>query len=97
MNIERLSKSEIIFKVLAYFLVTIFALMCLYPIVYAFSVSISGKIAYESGEIWLFPKDITIQAYKVVLYDKSFWIAYTNTIFYTVIGTAWSMFISLSK
>ena len=56
MNIERLSKSEIIFKVLAYFLVTIFALMCLYPIVYAFSVSISGKIAYESGEIWLFPK-----------------------------------------
>ena len=46
MNIERLSKSEIIFKVLAYFLVTIFALMCLYPIVYAFSVSISGKIAY---------------------------------------------------
>lgn len=87
MNIERLSKSEIIFKVLAYFLVTIFALMCLYPIVYAFSVSISGKIAYESGEIWLFPKDITIQAYKVVLYDKSFWIAYTNTIFYTVIGT----------
>lgn len=96
MNIERLSKSEIIFKVLAYFLVTIFALMCLYPIVYAFSVSISGKIAYESGEIWLFPKDITIQAYKVVLNDKSFWIAYTNTIFYTVIGTAWSMFISLT-
>ncbi len=93
---ERSSKSEIIFKVISYLFVTIFALLCLYPIVYAFSVSISGKVAYESGEIVLFPKELTIQAYKMVLYDKSFWISYTNTLFYTVFGTAWSMFVSLT-
>ena len=96
MNIERLSKSEIIFKIIAYFLVTIFALLCLYPIIYAFSVSISGKLAYESGEIWLYPKDLTIEAYRIVLYDKGFWISYTNTLFYTIVGTVWSMFISLT-
>ena len=96
MKIERLSKSEIIFKILAYFLVTIFALLCLYPIVYAFSVSISGKIAYESGQIWLYPKDLTIEAYRIVLFDNGFWISYTNTLFFTIIGTAWCMFISLT-
>jgi len=93
---ERMSRSEIIFKVFAYTFITIFALMALYPILYAFSVSISGKAAYESGSIVLWPKDITFKAYEMILYDKSFWISYTNTLFYTVFGTAWSMFISLT-
>lgn len=93
---ERSSKSEIIFRIFSYFFVTIFAILCLYPILYAFSVSISGKIAYESGSIVFFPKDLTIEAYKTVLLDKGFWISYTNTLFYTIFGTAWSMFISLT-
>lgn len=66
------------------------------PIVYAFSVSISGRVAYESGSIVLLPKDVTLQAYDMVLHSKGFWIAYANTLFYTVVGTAWSMFISLT-
>ncbi len=93
---ERLSKSEIIFKVLAYTLVGIFALLALYPIVYAFSVSISGKAVFEAGQIVLLPKDITLAAYAAVITDKQFWIAYTNTLFYTVFGTVWSLLISLT-
>ena len=91
-----LNKSEKIFKVCSYLLVIAFALVTLYPIVYAFSVSISGKLAYESGLITLLPKDITLQAYEMVIESKGFWIAYANTLFYTVIGTAWSMGISLT-
>ena len=93
---ERLSRGEIIFKIVAYVFCIVFALLALYPIVYAFSVSLSGKAAYENGQVVLFPKDITITAYKMVLEDKGFWISYTNTLFYTVLGTAWSMFISLT-
>lgn len=98
MKFERMSLSEIIFKVLAYVLVGVFALMALYPLIYAFSVSISGKGSYESGQIVLFPNfnDVTFKAYQLVAFDKGFWIAYTNTLFYTVFGTAWSMFISLT-
>ena len=59
-----LNKSEKIFKVCSYLLVIVFALVTLYPIVYAFSVSISGKLAYESGLITLLPKEITLQAMK---------------------------------
>lgn len=93
---ERLDRSEKIFKVFSYTMVIIFALMALYPVLYAFSVSISGKVAYESGQIVLLPKDVTFQAYDLVLHNKGFWIAYTNTLFYTVMGTAWSMAISLT-
>lgn len=93
---ERLSKSEVVFKILAYTLVGIFALLTLYPIVYALSVSISGRSAYEAGQIVLLPKDVTFLAYKTILLDKDFWISYTNTLFYTVFGTVWSLFISLT-
>ncbi len=96
MKTERLTKSEIIFKVISYTLLFIFALICLYPILYALSVSISGKDVYEAGEIILFPKKITFLAYEKVLVDKGFWISYTNTLFYTVFGTAWSMGISMA-
>lgn len=96
MKKERMTRSEIIFKIIAYTLIFVFALACLYPIIYAISVSISGKVAYESGLIILLPKDITIQAYEKVLLDKGFWISYTNTLFYTVFGTAWSMGISMA-
>lgn len=92
---NRLSKSEIIFKVLSYTFVIGFSLMALYPVVYAFSVSISGKLAYESGQVVLLPKDVTLTAYDMVLHDKAFWISFTNTLFYTVIGTAFSMLIAL--
>lgn len=92
---DRLSKSEIGFKVFSYAMVIAFSLLALYPLVYAFSVSISGKVAYESGQIVLLPKDVTLEAYRMVLLDKGFWISYTNTLFYTLLGTAWSMAISL--
>ena len=93
---DRLSKGEIVFKVISYVFCITFALLALYPIVYALSVSLSGKAAYENGQVVLFPKDVTLTAYKMVLEDKGFWISYTNTLFYTVLGTMWSMAISLT-
>lgn len=93
---ELLNRSEKAFKVFSYILVIVFAAITLYPVIYAFSVSISGKLAYESGEITFLPKDVNFQAYSIVLHSKGFWIAYANTLFYTVLGTAWSMVISLT-
>lgn len=91
---DRLNRSEKIFKILAYVLLTIFVMMALYPIIYAFSASVSGKLAYEAGDVVLFPKDLNFEVYNLLYNDKSFWISYINTLFYTTFGTAWSMFIS---
>ncbi|QUI24672.1 carbohydrate ABC transporter permease [Vallitalea pronyensis] len=93
---ERLNRSEIIFKLLSYVLIGVFAIMALYPVIYAFSASISGKIAYESGKVILLPKNVNFQVYNKIYNDKGFWISYINTLFYTTYGTAWSMFISIT-
>jgi len=90
----RLSRSEFIFKFITILLVTIFSLLAFYPVIYSFSASISGKIAYESGQVVLFPKDISFQVYELIYQDKSLWISFINTLFYTIFGTAWSIFIS---
>lgn len=91
---ERLSRSEFVFKAFAVGLVTLFSLMAFYPVLYSFSASISGKIAYESGRVVLFPQDTTFQVYELIYQDKGLWISFINTLFYTVFGTAWSIFIS---
>ncbi|GAB5493172.1 MAG: carbohydrate ABC transporter permease [Phototrophicaceae bacterium] len=90
----RLSKSELIFKTITILLVTLFSLIAFYPVIYSFSASISGKIAYEAGEIILFPKDVSFQVYELIYLDKGLWISFVNTLFYTIFGTAWSIFIS---
>ena len=88
---KRLDKTEAIFTVLAYVLVGLFAIMAVYPFIYTVSASISGRIPYERGEVVLWPKEITFGAYEFIFNDKTFWITYANTIFYTFIGTIWGM------
>jgi putative aldouronate transport system permease protein len=94
MKVKRLDSSEVTFKIIAYSVAGIFSLLALYPVVYAFSASISGKMAYEFGDVVLFPKDVNFAVYKYLLNNKTFWLSYINTLFYTAFGTAWSMIIS---
>ncbi len=88
---RKLEISELIFKIISYTLLTMFALMCLYPFVYAVSASISGRSAVEYGSIVLFPKDVQFDAFARMFSDNMFWNAYSNTLFLTLYGTLWSM------
>ncbi|MGD9201334.1 MAG: carbohydrate ABC transporter permease [Chitinispirillia bacterium] len=92
----RLDITESFFTVFAYVFVGVFAILASYPFVYTISASISGRIPYERGEIILWPKEITFGAYKFIFTDKSFWITYANTIFYTFIGTTYAMFVNIT-
>jgi putative aldouronate transport system permease protein len=94
MKMERLNTDEILFNAMEYELAGIFSIAALYPVVYAFSASVSGKMAYEFGEVVLLPKDINFAVYKYLLTNKTFWLSYINTLFYTLFGTVWSMLIS---
>lgn len=91
---KRMSSSEIIFKILSYFFVSLFILMASYPLIYVLSASLSGRAAYETGQVILLPKDINFQVYGILYARNGFWISYTNTLFYTVFGTIFSMVVS---
>lgn len=76
-------------------LIGLFVLSTLYPFIYLLAVSISSGAAVTSGQVILFPKDLTLAAYEFVLSDPLFWIAYGNTFIYTFGGTAVSLAIMI--
>lgn len=92
---RKLEFSELVFKVISYTLLTMFALCCLYPFVYVISASISGRTAVDYGQIILFPKDIQFDAFSRMFNDNMFWNAYSNTLFLTFYGTVWALFVAI--
>ncbi|MCM1042666.1 MAG: carbohydrate ABC transporter permease [Corallococcus sp.] len=92
---RKLAASEIIFKVISYTFLTIFAICCLYPFVYAISASISGGHAVDYNEVVLFPKDVQFDAFALVFNDNMFWNSYANTLFLTAFGTVWALGVAI--
>ncbi len=92
---RKLEISELIFKILSYTLLTIFAIGCLYPFLYTISAAVSGEHAVRYSELVLFPKDIQFQAFSAMFNNNMFWNAYTNTLFITFYGTISSLVSSI--
>lgn len=92
---KRMTTGEKIFHVANYIFLGLVALAALYPFVYVLSASLSSPRNVITGKVVLFPKDIMFDSFKKVLSDNTIIRAYGNTIFYTVAGTAISMFLSI--
>ncbi|MBQ7954514.1 MAG: carbohydrate ABC transporter permease [Lachnospiraceae bacterium] len=92
---RKLEVSELIFKIISYVFLTIFAICCLYPFLYAISAAVSGREAVEYGQIVLFPKDLQFEAFANMFTNNMFWNSYTNTLFVTFYGTIWAMLVAI--
>lgn len=88
------SKSRKIFEVFNVTLMIVLAAMTLYPIINQLAVSLSSNTGILTGDITIFPKDFSLGTYKGLLGEAKFWINYKNTIIYTVVGTAISLFMT---
>lgn len=97
---KRLDRSEIIFKIFAYVILTLFALVCLYPFIFILSASVSSKAAVDTGKVYLWPNaqggGLQIDAYKEIFSQSRFWLSYCNTLFYTMYGTLVSMLVAIT-
>jgi putative aldouronate transport system permease protein len=89
-------KYDWISQVVIVFLLGIVVVLCLYPIAYVFSMSISDprRIAFET--LWLWPKGFSLLAYRRIIDNPSIWRAYGNTIYYTVFGTGLNVVLTTS-
>ena len=89
------TRGEKIFRIVNIAVLTLISIIALYPFVYVFSASISSPNDVITGKVLLFPKNITFESYSHILRDKSIWVAYGNTIYYTTIGTAVSLCLTI--
>ncbi|MFD2117553.1 carbohydrate ABC transporter permease [Paenibacillus yanchengensis] len=89
------SRGEKSFKIINNLLLALIAAISLYPFIYVLSASISLPYNVVTGKVMLWPKGLTFDAYKQVLGNVDIWLAYGNTIYYTLLGTAVSMVLTI--
>ena len=82
---------EKIFYTTNYMFLALFALGCLYPFIYIIATSFSSSRAISSGEVFLWPVEFNMEAYKQLLLDGQIFNSMKNTVILTVVGTALSM------
>jgi multiple sugar transport system permease protein/putative aldouronate transport system permease protein len=69
------------------------AFLCLYPIWYAFCLSISEKAAANAGLITFYPIGFSLQSYKEIMRDLRFFNSFWISIQRTVLGTGITLII----
>ncbi|NOU93982.1 ABC transporter permease subunit [Paenibacillus sp. LMG 31456] len=68
-------------------ILTLVLIIVLYPLIYVVSASISNPLLVLQGKVWLWPKELSFEAYKRVFQNADIMVGYRNTILYTVVGT----------
>jgi putative aldouronate transport system permease protein len=71
------------------------SLTTLYPFVYVLAASFSSADAVITGKVLFYPVEFTLESYKNVLREDGIWLAYGNTIYYTVVGTFVNMLFTI--
>ena len=75
------TKGEKIFNVFNIVILTLVMLVTLYPFYYTLIASISSGENVVAGNVIFLPKDVTLEAYKMIPTIDNFFIAYLNTIY----------------
>ncbi|MCR8641318.1 carbohydrate ABC transporter permease [Paenibacillus sp. N1-5-1-14] len=94
-TLKKLGNGDTWFSLLVYVIIISMCVVTLYPFLYIISVSISQTDSVTRNEVLLFPKGFNLAAYETVLSYKGIMIAYANTIFYTVVGTLFSLMLTV--
>jgi len=77
-------------------ILTLFTLIVLYPLIYVVSSSFSSGTAVSTGRVLLWPVESTLKGYETVFAHKHIISAYSNTIFYTVVGTVINLAVTVT-
>ena len=86
MNITR-TKGDKVFDTIIIIIVSIIAILFLFPLLNVLASSFSSADAIVAGKVGIFPRQFTLSGYKQILQNQSIWKGFWNSIKYTFIGT----------
>lgn len=91
----RRSKSDLAFDIFNYILLGLAALIVLYPLYFVVIASFSDPDAINTGRVVLWPVGFNTMGYEKIFADAKIWRSYSNTIFYTLLGTTINIFLTM--
>lgn len=83
------------FDVINFILLTLFFLLCLYPLLFVISASFSSATAVSTGQVRIWPVGFNIEAYRAVFFSNNVWTGYRNSIIYTISTVVLNLVISV--
>ena len=89
------SLSDKIFDIFNVLLLSLFALCVLYPLYFIVIASFSDPVAINNGQVIWGIKGFNVTGYQKIFENTKIWRSYANTIFYTVVGTALQIFLTM--
>lgn len=84
---QRQSFGEILFDLFNHCVLLLLALSTTYPLLFVIANSFSGNGPLIRAEVFLWPKEFTVEGYRNIYLDGGIFLAYYNTLWYTVVGT----------
>ncbi len=81
-------RGDRIFQFIVHLILVLITLGTMYPLLYVVSASFSDPMAIVKGEVWLLPKDLTLDAYRKVFGNSDIMTGYRNSLIYLVVGTS---------
>ncbi len=91
----KLGKANKIFMGAVILIMVLICIVILYPIYYVILASVTDPVTVNSGKVLLYPESPYFEGYKTTFAYKPLWVAYKNTIIYTVVGTAVALFATI--
>lgn len=87
-SFSRQSRGDKVFNVVNGLLIAVILITIIYPLWFVIIASVSDPARVLGGQVVLWPRDFTLQGYRMVFRDPMIMTGYRNTLFYTVTGTA---------
>lgn len=92
---QKLTGSDFVYVGTCYILLIVGLVIVLYPMLYVLSASFSSPLYVASGDMYLFPKGVSLMAYETVFKDKRIMMGYRNSLIYTTLGVMVSLSLTM--
>lgn len=90
------SREDRLFDALNYSLVLLLCAIVIYPLYFIIVASFSDPYEVNTGQMWLFPTEISFEGYKRIFQNDTLWLGYRNSLIYMVIGTCINVVLTIT-
>jgi len=94
-QMNRKTRADRIFDVVNITFLSLLLIAVIYPLIFVISASFSEPLRVLQGEVWLLPKGLNVEGYKLVFSHDQILTGYRNTIFYTLLGTSINLIMTI--
>ena len=95
MRMKQKKLSELAVRGLLAAVLILAGILCVYPFLYVFSMSVSAPEHVFRKDVTFLPRGLSLEGYGLVFENPTVWRSYRNTILYTVFGTALNMVLTV--